>query len=146
MNGDMFLNMGTHRIFINPRDIKIKTGLALAERISRVRAKYSPLTQLPKNEGESTEDWYVRYVEFLGKDAVRHEGESHEDFMARTFTATSARESVDQLFDYLVEIADQFAQKDKCSREAFEDCSSDDVYDFIIKIMKKCKIPTAELE
>jgi hypothetical protein len=121
-------------------------ALDLAGRVSRVRAKHSPLNQLPKNENETSEDWYIRYLEFLGKDSTRLKDESHEAFMERTFKPTAVKDNLEQVYDYVCEIADLFGQKERCNMSLMLDNPVDEPFEFVIRVLKKCRIPTADLE
>ena len=144
---DFYCNIGDRRLVISPSKITIKKMKELQEKMAEIRQKYSPYKAVPRLEKEKAEDWYARYIEHLGEQAKRKDGESNEAFMERTFKPQSALDNLEMLFDTLKMLAESFDnQSDKVTKEAFEDAVYEELCTLVRNVLKRAKISTAEFE
>lgn len=144
--GDYFLNVGEFRLMIARKALTINVGTDLAYRIAAVRAKHSPFSKVEKLENETSEAWYARYLQSLGQDSTRLDGESQEKFLERTFKPVAFEEEMSKLRDYLTEVADLFGQKDRVTDDGWGKVCIEELTVFLTNVFKKCRISTADLE
>lgn len=143
---DLFVNLGEHRLIINPKEITVGKTKIIRNRVLEIQKKYSPYTKVKRLPNESGEDWTTRYLEYLGQSAVRNEGEKDEDYLNRVLAPTTHDENLKYYQDVLAALADEFGQGNKVTDESFDKVCLDDALGLIVKILKKCKFPTNDFE
>lgn len=146
MAGDIFLDLGDKRILINPKDIKVKKTITIRDKVIDVKAKYSPYKKVARHPEETGEKWTERYLEWLGKSAIRAKGEKEEVYFKRVLAPTAFDENLAYFRDIVTVIATEFGQGEKVTDESWGEACPEDVTDFIVRILKKCKYPTEEFE
>lgn len=145
-DSDLYVNLGTERIFIGPTDVKVKTTRKIREVMTQIKAKHSPYNKVPRLPNETGEAWTERYLEYIGQTNVMREDEDLEAYKARVLSPSSLEDDLEYTKDILRGLAGLFGQDSKVTDENFDEAVLEDVCNFIVKLLKKAKYPTAEFE
>ena len=146
MAGDVFINVGPERIFINMSEINFRRSIPIRDKMTKVKAKHSPYNKVPRHPKETGPDWTARYLEYLGKSAIRNETETDDEYLNRVLAPAGFEENLAYFKDALQAIAEEFNQGHKVTDEGFLDIDPDEYSKFMVRILKKCKYPTEEFE
>ena len=145
-DADLFLNLGELRIFIEPNAVTVKKTREIRTAMTAVKAKHSSYTKVPRKPKETSEQWTERYLEYIGQINVRKEKETEAAYLERVLSPTSLEDDLVYTFDVLKALATCFVQGEKVNDQSFECAVLEDVNNFIVRILKKCKYPTTEFE
>lgn len=143
---DLFVNLGEHRLIIDPKQITVGKTRVIREKILELQKKYSPYNKLSRDPGESGAEWTERYLIFLGQSDIRNEEESDKAYLDRVMKATTHEENLRYYQDVLYALAEEFGQGSKVNDASFELGCMDEILGLIVKILKKCKFPTNDFE
>lgn len=146
MDEDLFLNLGEYRIFIEPRSVTVKKTREIRAAMTSVKAKHSAYNKVPRKTKETAEDWTERYLEFISSINIRKEGESEDEYKERVLNPANIEDDLEYLKDVLKGLAGCFGQAEKVNDDSFELLILEEASNFIVRLLKKAKYPTAEFE
>ena len=128
------LELGKERLVVDTNKLTIRKMRSLAEKVSEINKKRSPLTKYPMKNGETFEEWEKRINEEDQSSRLeRKKGESYDDYTTRlTKIPYTASETTFEMLKAIAEITDQSA---KVTEESFEDVSVVSAKDLIKNVL-----------
>lgn len=146
------LEVGEHRLVVDDKNILFDTIELLVEKLGEVNLKHSVFGRYPIADNESVEEWSERIktvIEEMNEKLQvekKQEGESLSAFLKRVQDPEISGIANEKYFDALKAIADVFGQGHKVTPESFKKTSAPLAQDFILNVLKKCKLSTSAYE
>lgn len=141
----MELAVGPSRLVVDDKDILFEKINLMIEKLGEINLKHSLFAKYPMEDDETTETWYDRILPLMIEDeGAKKEDESTADYVKRIHTQKNV--NADKFYDTLLAIAQVFGQEAKVTPEAFQKTSAPLAQDFIVEVLKKCKLATKGYE